>query len=731
MRVLRILLSRPAFWAVGSSFAFLLATQWKILNYVCGNDPMLYIRAARTLLQPGLYGMEAVREALTFVAPGYTLILALAIAVFGDLAPYWVNTFIWMATVPLMWMVFRALMQSERAALFALTGFWIIAFRGHELHAPYLLYPFRETACFFFTFLSFGLILNGVQGGRNRWPWMLGAFGAILAACGIREPMALMVPGMILGMVCLPVPWVARKRSLVWFVLPWVVIGLVGFFIVATRDITTITQFSVVRYLGNHDVAWSRMQQMWAWFPGRMTWPALILVGIGSIRAFRSAPALLFWFVLPAALMFVFYAYMHMHVRYFLPTILLLAPLAGYGLDGLLQGLERLIRYVVDGRWLRPSITAVVYVLLCAGLVDTWQRIRRWGPPVDRQQVRYWQSLVSNLEPAASGRIEIAVEQRCRYLEDILLSYTDARLLDPKQVSGWPVEASTVHYFKPLSRHAFYATPQWLMYLQVFAHRLIADVMNLQTRSLNPPEIHKLGGGEFESMIASPWTVGPHRQELMMKSGEDQVIWLDWGRSDAEQLKRVSLWSPDDQRELASWELHGNGFQAIYVESHLARSELAWLVVDAPLPVPSRPVVAVKSADEYFSMNLGRDRPLSANAFFADDNKNSREPHAPHLRSDRASAMSFPSIVNASTTGWEIHMDVYEYNTNEALTVYTYRDAEPVLRESVVAEGRRFNFRTGIDEQLALGYQRTDEPDMKISKAISTIGLRLPKQDQP
>ena len=75
------------FAVLGLGTVFLCTVHQRILTYVCGNDPMLYMRAARVLCAPSLYGTEAVRKALTFVAPGYPLILAGAISVFGPLSP--------------------------------------------------------------------------------------------------------------------------------------------------------------------------------------------------------------------------------------------------------------------------------------------------------------------------------------------------------------------------------------------------------------------------------------------------------------------------------------------------------------------------------------------------------------------------------------------------------------------------------------------------------------------
>jgi hypothetical protein len=108
------------------STGFLLRVQWRIVTYACGNDPMLYMRAARVLLSPTLYGPESVCHALTFVAPGYPAILAACISLFGSLSPPWLNVFLLIASVPLMWRVFRRLMGSDRAASLSVLGFFLM-----------------------------------------------------------------------------------------------------------------------------------------------------------------------------------------------------------------------------------------------------------------------------------------------------------------------------------------------------------------------------------------------------------------------------------------------------------------------------------------------------------------------------------------------------------------------------------------------------------------------------
>lgn len=609
---------------------FLFLVQWRVVTYVCGNDPMLYIRAARVLLQPELYGAEAVRHAMTFVAPGYPVFLAGVIKLFGDLAPYWSNMVVLMAALPLMWFVFRKLMGSERAAAFSILALLLIIFSGHPLHAPFLLYPFREVPRMFLVYLAYGFLLVGMVPKGNRRLLILAASFSLLAACAIREPSVLVLPGMLLGMAGLASSWKGRCHAWAWFLVPWLLGAAVAGFIVSQYALADFSQFSVLHYLGNHDVALARIKQMLAWFPERASWIGLILMVLGIARATRSSWVLLAWFFVPGMLFFVFYAYMHMHDRYFLTTLLFLAVFAGYGLDGVCRGVEhvlsRLFPYFGWPRHVSPLLTGAVLLMFAVGLAWTSQEMSAWGPKMRASQVRSWQALVSSLEPSPDGRIRIAVEQRARYLEDMLLSYTDADLLDPKRIDQWPGDWEVAHYFWPLNRQALWATPQWLMYLEVFAHRLMEHRMNLELVGGVETVIHRIGGGEYAPHRLSPWRIGPHKQLLDVVLREDHVIWLDWGASDPILDKEIVLREPDTDKELLRLNAEGNGLQALFLPAEIVSATPIKLEVHAPGPLPARPVIAAIQATEAQIFFLGSDRRLSTNLLFPEMSPRNTEP---------------------------------------------------------------------------------------------------------
>lgn len=641
--------------------AFLLFAQWQVLTYVCGNDPMLYIQAARILLQPDLYGPEAVRHSLTFVAPGYPFFLAGLIKLFGDLAPYWSNMAVLLAMLPLMWFVFRRLMGSDRAAAFSILALLLIIFSGHPLHAPFLLYPFREVPRLFLVYFAYALLLIGMGPHGNRVLPILVASLALLVACTIREPTALVLPGLLLGMAGLASPWRDRCVAWAWFLAPWVLLGAIGLVIVSYHGgLSGFSQFSVLHYLGNHDVALARIQQMLAWFPGRVGWIGLLFIGVGIFRAVWTSRVLLAWLLVPATLFFVFYAYMQMHDRYFLTSLLFLAVFAGYGLDWACRGAQRLLMLIGLGNiWperFGAGLTVIILGLLAAGLYQTAGQLRPWGPKVQAGEVREWQELVAGLEPSPDGRVRIAVEQRTRYLEDMLMSYTDVDLLDPKRIDQWPREWATAHYFHPLNRQAIWSTPQWLMYLEVVALRLLEHRMDLELVGAGQPETYRIGGGEYARYRLSPWRPGPHEQILELAPGEAQVLWMDWASTDPAIAREIVL---SDARTGAEWlrfSAQGNGLQAFYLPAEMVVAPEAVLTVRSSAPLPSRPVIAVIQASETQHFALGGDRRLSTNLFFPQMRPEDARPDSRLVRTDRDLIVTSPKLLSPVAAHWDVFL---------------------------------------------------------------------------
>lgn len=639
--------------------SFIVAVHANVATYVCGNDPMLYIRAARTLLHPSRHGVEAVRHSLTFVAPGYPLFLAAAMRVFGELSPYWINAGVWIVTVPVLWRVLRRLMGSDRAAAFSLLATLWILFGGHPLHAPFLLYPFRETPRFFLVILSYALLAGGRESGRMRIRLVLASSVSLLAACAIREPSALVLPGLLAGLGGLSDSWRVRIRTWLWFMGPWLVAGVAAWTLLSLFSVHNFSQFSVMRYLGNHHVAIERAGRMMHWFPQRAGgWVGVALIAAGIVRAGWQSRILLAWFLLPSGLFFGFCAYMQMHDRYFLTALLFLVVFVGYGLDGVVRGSERALRYAgLREPRLRAAgfvLTGCVAVVLVAGLVRTPGKQSVWGPKVRAAEVREWQALVAGLEPSSDGHVRIAVEQRARYLEDMLLSYTDVEVLDPKEIADWPRDWEPAHYFRSLNRRALWATPQWLMYVKVYAHRLIEHRLDLIPVGDGEDPTPAIGAGRYARYRISRWRPGRHAQSFGVVPGIDHTLWLDFGASEDAAGTMVQVLDATTGEPWSRHETDAVGLLAVVLEGGLVRGTNAMLAVDAKSALPSQPMVVLSRGDDPAVFDLGRERRLSTNGWFPDRSRGDTEPLCPVIGTTGDLSLWTPKALAAGPLRWHV-----------------------------------------------------------------------------
>ncbi|MFT5474412.1 MAG: hypothetical protein ACI856_002753, partial [Kiritimatiellia bacterium] len=411
-------------------------------------------------------------------------------------------------------------------------------------------------------------------------------------------------------------------------------------------------------------------------------WIGLGLIVIGIGRSARRAPVMLAWFLLPALLFFVFYAYMQMHTRYFLTTMVFLAPFAGYGADGLITlVLSRIPSHATRAR---AQLASVIICFAIAGvsLANVTRHLNPWGPDVSRAEIHAWQNRVSALTPGADGRVRIVLEQRCRYLEDVLLGYTDAELMDPKAIDQWGENWAPAHYFKPLDRGALYATPQWLEHLQVFAHRSIASRHNLLPVSAGQGTSNiVLGRGHFEQMDVRPWRLGPHLFSFAMPSEGDAVLWVDLGCSPEPVSATLELLLENGTVALEQ-QVFGPGFSVIHIPAGLLPPGSARGRLSGEEPLPSNPVVDCLALGEGLFLDMGRERPLSANLLFP-----SLKPQSVRLYPVRVKYMHGLKVVaptfhaEASIT---LHARFHYNNTHEEpLWVMCDRDNDDVLLRDI------------------------------------------------
>jgi hypothetical protein len=577
------------------------------------------------------------------VAPGYTLLLAATIGLFGDLAPYWLNLLLLLAALPFIWLVFRQAMGSDRAAALSLLGLWVIAFGGDERNAPFLLYPFRETPVLLCLFAAYAA-LQRAAAARRPLPGALAAGLLVIAACSFREPSVFLVPGLLLGLLALPSSRSVRLKLAGGFLLPWLGLAAVGAAAFLLLGYAGSSQFEAVRYLRGYEVAWARIKQMIPWIPLQAGWLGTALIAFGILRAARRAPLLLAWLLAPAVLLFVFYAFMQMHNRYFLTSFLFLAAFAGYGLDGLLGLAEKWTRNPAARTWTTRATTATAVAVLLLLMVQIVRGAKPWGPRITGAEVREWQRQVQALTPGPDGRVRVAVEQRCRYLEDLLLAYTDVEELDPKQSDEWPEAWWPAYYFRPVNNDALYATPQWLMYLTIYGHRILADEMNVIPVDPGRGRAFTIGRGRYALNRVTPWTAGSHQQLLDVEAARDHVVWFDWGAAATGAVRSVTIENAETGAPWLVTNLTGCGLQALHLPAGRVDGSRGRLRVAASAPLPDQPAIAVRRLGEYLSFDVDEDRLVSLNRLMPRFNPASRHIYPVQLGADRWETFLPPAL---------------------------------------------------------------------------------------
>jgi hypothetical protein len=373
------------------------------------------------------------------------------------------------------------------------------------------------------------------------------------------------------------------------------------------------------------------------------------------VAAVKVAPVMLAWFALPSVTLFVFYAFMQMHDRYFLSSVLFVSVFAGVGV-------EMIWRFIHWGGnvWLRKEqhrhiLACAIPFVVAAGIITTMlvvgKQMRPWGPEVTASEVKTWQALLATLEPSQDGRLRIAVEQRCRYLEDLLLSYSDVDILDPKHIDAWPEDWSPAYYFDPQNHQAEYATPQWLMYLQAYAKSLLQDRMNVIESAMPVPV---LGGGQFDLYQLTPWQSGDH-QQVVERSLDDPVLWFDWGIGAGEQQRSVTIRSNAEKSPVQQFSSSGAGLEAVFLSSDLEHATNLLVQVKSDVPVAAAPVIATGNVENPHWMELGPRKRISAYRLF--ESKSSRHHtsrHYPVLRTLMEDTIRAPRMIGKSHGLWRV-----------------------------------------------------------------------------
>ena len=148
-------------------------TFYRIYNHLMTSDPAAYIKLARIFVQPPGDWVATLRAA-DFVIPGYPLMLSLAMRIFGDFAPYYLNLFL---SCYVLWayglLVSRISGREGLGALTVACFLWFMFF-GQAENPHFMLYPFRSSPMWCFVLTGLLVYERALYRDRSA-PWLVAA----------------------------------------------------------------------------------------------------------------------------------------------------------------------------------------------------------------------------------------------------------------------------------------------------------------------------------------------------------------------------------------------------------------------------------------------------------------------------------------------------------------------------------------------------------------------------
>lgn len=612
----RLTVNPSAILAILLVMAAVLAINNRILTYVSGQDPMTYVRAAHDLLRGGWSAI--LHSAGGFTAPGFALLLAGAISLFGPFAPYWVNPVLALLMAPLGVLLLTRMGLAPRHAGIALLAAVFVLVAGCPQNAPFLLYPFRELPSLFFTLAGIWLFLASCDVEDRPWlrATLAGAAGVCaLVTAGIREPSILGFSGVLVWCSASRMPWRAKSATLGSFAAPIMLAAIA--WLVMTHGAAPSAQWSYwtgqIAASGIHAMLkrFAGIEpQMRAWIFEELGWfwTATCAAGIWGLR---RNPRALFTLLVPAVMLYAFYGFMEAHRRYLLGCLVFCAPLAGCGLAWLIE--TAAARLPTSRAALRAApATATLLALACA-LVPVVVALGPMGPRVKAPQVERFLDTTSQIMPADD---RILLTPYSRYAADAMLSFTSLRPGDVLSVKRRSLLGEPLLLLGTLNEQARfrgkytpYAGPDAPAIVRHFA-----DVFPVLGKD-GQPAVFTLGHGQYEILRSQPWHATESHHVIRLAPAGAHLIWLDLRAADPSIAKTVSVVNPANGSDSFVTTLTGSGLQPILVPTGVSAGMVP-LRIRASGPIPCDVPITIQTGDRPANFPLDDRRSFSVHSWF-------------------------------------------------------------------------------------------------------------------
>lgn len=420
----------------------------RIHTYATGQDPRTFLLIAKQFLGSGPERISGV-----FVVPGWPLLLAGVIRVFGIHAAFWTNVPLFVALAwALRLLVAETGADGRRSAAVAGVSL-LLVLGGYPLNAHYLLWAFRQTPLYLAAVLAMFSLRRAAgrqsEGRRGAAAgWLLASLAWVAAGTAVRETGGLLLPAVGLYLLAVGLGWAGpgacagRGRTGRWFLFLLATgIGAaaaavgVAAIVIGGGAVVTGQGAYMLRYAPDflsQPFASLPLRALLAAIPGEFGFAGMVCLAVGLAAAFRRRNRdFLFFFLLPALANLAFDGVIKFHWRFLLTTVFFLAPIAALGACGIAGFAWRTAWRMAEGRgWIpsrwRARAVEAGWIAACVAMlgwgVRTVGRFGPWGLAVTRAEV---DRCVEVLSPWTEGGRPVLVDERSRYLIDVLEVFTD------------------------------------------------------------------------------------------------------------------------------------------------------------------------------------------------------------------------------------------------------------------------------------------------------------------
>ncbi|MBR4189570.1 MAG: hypothetical protein IKQ55_06360 [Kiritimatiellae bacterium] len=487
----------------------------KVHTYATGQDPKTYLLLAKQILH-GDFGAGGA----WLVVPGWPLVLAGVMKVFGVHAAFWTNVPLFTLLVGVLAALAGNLSGSWRRGALVAAGAALLMLGGSPYNPHFLLWAFRQTPVYLTSALSLLFLERAVARRAAGKPaaavaWLGGSLAWVAAGVLVRETGVLLLPAMGLYLLADALGWIGpagnagagRGRWLLAGVFAGA--GAAGALALAAALALGLVSASaqtsyMMGFLPNLFNRSSPLLEMAGWIPeelGRAGFAALLLGIVLSFR--RRNRGYLLLFLVPAATYLLFDGMLKAHRRFFLSTLFFLSPVAMMGATAALAAAWRALRWALaraglPERWLGAARLAgwlAAWLAVAFWCRQTVRPIGPWGVQARRGNVT---RALEAMAPLAGPDRPLLLDNRARFLKDIVEVFTDwPEVVVDRDNAAACVQDPPLAFVQPLNPEALHWAESGAP-----AHRLLERWGRLEEV---PDSLFRLGPGLYKILRVAKW----------------------------------------------------------------------------------------------------------------------------------------------------------------------------------------------------------------------------------